>query len=274
MGLIAGAFLFFSLFSCTARATLIICLRHKSEVFLASDSMLVRGNDAEVGLPTQTNADKIFPFSKTCLIAVANWNGPVQLDTNSGEFSSEFVSFVTNMAPKLLDTNLPLQTNITSVMLRFLPLWAEAINRNKLADPTIDLSKLMTRICFVGYDGESKEFFFQPFTFSGTNIATLSGPRMPMSEVFRATVGQGDFASDLLAGKTNFISQASLSCQETIHDLNAGMPDISEERIVNAILEVFALDKSDANRAQHDPVLIGPPYKIFKITTNEVVRIH
>jgi len=132
-----------------------------------------------------------------------------------------------------------------------------------------------TRIQFAGYDPDNQRFFLKSFL-----VGVADKPQFDMSQELGAKNGemlslQGEsrFLKDLLSRKDRVLwGLVSPEFAKTFDKLN-GRSKVPDYLVKNYILEMFYLHRRYAANLSEDKGLIGPPYRVFKITKNKVVQL-
>lgn len=255
-------------------ASLVICIYHNNNIYLGSDS-LVHGEGQEKDF----NTSKTFQITDTCLVSITGTFGSNFRDSKTGQVISQISlpSELGKICRDLNATNLPLEYRIDAVVRQFGLKYIEYFR--KMLSIGEDPQKIeATRLYFVGYDLSTKSFFGKSCLFHGTNQAAME-TRFVRNSKNNLTdfsfQGEGNFLPKLLTSSDDmFLKLSSDDLKRTMNQLSRPNSVVSDDSVINLMLEMFSLHKANASSTGSDKGFIGEPYVIYKITSEQTLKIH
>jgi hypothetical protein len=257
-------------------ASLVICIYHNDELYVASDSCSTfvpkTGTVNDPVMQFQTK--KIFKVTDTCCVSITGDFGMSLSNQITGQMSKTFLpNELENICSNLNLAAEPLQSDIATVISRFNVRYSDYVNQ-VLATRGNSKDINGTRICFWGYDGSTHEFFGSSCYFNGTNDIILEAAfDSASSPNYIGLQGEDAFLPSMIREPEKFAELHSDEFSKTIKGIYRGTP-VSEESMMNCILEMFHLHKTYAAQMSSDKGWIGEPYMIYKIADKGLVNIH
>jgi hypothetical protein len=259
----------------TLNATLIIILRHNDDLYVASDSVLSYARQKKSEKYT-----KCFPASKTGCVAISGYggaNGTIETTSNQIVFDSRFPQKLDEMAKEEQAKHELFSDSVTNILNRFAPVYKSlmelqlsiannATNRERFDD---------TDIYFVGYDSSSTSFCqitarFPPLPPHNFVLERLA---IPTSSIH--FIGEYGFLSALMRGDDPRLKPLkSAALLRGLSPLPVVSSDLQAKTISDAILQLYGLHTKYSKRYNYDDGLVGPPYVIYRVSTNEVTRVY
>jgi hypothetical protein len=254
-------------------ATLIIALRRNDYLYVASDSVLSRD-----GQKIQDKYIKCFPASETSCVGISGnggADGTIQTTSNRFTFDLHFPQKLEAIAAEEYAKHQLSSDSATNILNRFSLVHKSLISILETNDYYTNHERLETDIYFFGYDISAAAFYkstarfppFAPYTF---NFRKESFPDSSIS-----FIGEYGFLTGLMRGDDPRIK--SLKSKALIAALSPSASadkDMQAKMISRAILQLYALHTKYTKRYNYDDGLVGPPYVIYRISTNDVTRIY
>lgn len=254
-----------------AFGSLVITIYHNEAIYIGSDSMatsLATGKQVE-------SVQKIFQFSTNACAAIT---GLAMLKVGGLPGKPEYSLNVVKALERLCERELSKPDSVESKI----ALIARDLNfRSKVffEDPAIKLppasASERTRIQFAGYNPEKRRFFLKSLV-----LGTEENLQFDIAQEFGEKKGeivslQGEarFLKDLLSRKDRVLwSLVSPDFARTADKLT-GSGVVPSNLVRHYMLEMFYLHRRYAPNLSEDKGLIGPPYRVFKITKVKVTQL-
>jgi hypothetical protein len=258
-------------------ASLVITAYRDKAVYVAGDS-LVSGLD---GTP-RSREKKIFQLGDTCLVS---WTGLVRLGPRDKVSQTAGPALSSNAALEKLCQECnsgrePLAEQREKILREITGQYRDCMRwalSNGVSADNLNANALGGALSFAGYDPSSKAFFSQTYYFQGTNEVSGQTNFSIGANMIGASVGfQGEyhFLSALVYGHDKKLTQlCPKQYRRDIGELLSPPSAISEQRLVDCLLELFRLHKQHASRLGYDKGAIGEPYVVYKVTAQKVTQI-
>lgn len=261
-------------------ASLVITVYREHAVYVASDS---RVSDPDGTLLSREK--KTFQLGDTCLVS---WTGLVGLgrwgteDQVSRTPPPAFSSYAA-LAALCREANShsePLSEQRERILREVTRQYRECMNwalTNGASPDHLNAEPLRGTLSFAGYDPSSKAFFGRTYSLHGTNEVSGGTDFNIGPNVIGASVGfQGEshFLSALVYGHDEKLT--ALCPKKYRKDINALLSPaatISEQRLVDCLLEMLRLHQRHAARLGYDKGFVGEPYVIYKVTADKITQI-
>jgi hypothetical protein len=246
-------------------ATLEICIYNNNALYIGSDSLVTQNTNRIL-------TEKVFKIADTCCLTIADNFGSLVRDGKTGRISlCFFPEEIQSIANYSRLSKAPLQNSISNFVVAFGYKY-----RNWMQTKLQEGGELTTRLTFWSYDKTNGDFFGSSCLFDGTNHVELEtvfarGTRHIGPSVWFQ--GEQHFLPDLILSKKKPL--ADLRSDELAKNINAALMEspMSEQAIVQCMLEMFRLHKKYAASFSTDKGLIDEPYVIYKITKETVIKI-
>jgi hypothetical protein len=251
-------------------ATLLIVLRHNNNLYVASDSVLsdLHGKKPEKYL-------KCFPASETSCVCISGFggaSGTICTTSNHISFDFRFPQQLQQIARQEFARHRPFSENVTNILNHFEFIYRSLMDLLVTNNVTNVESLDKTDVYFIGYDTSSRSFcqissHFRPLSPYGVVLERVP---IPMSSM--GFMGEYGFLSALIrnddprlkALRTKALG-AALSPPLSIK------PELETKAVCGGILQLYALHNKYSKLFNYDAGLVGPPYVIYKISTNNVI---
>ncbi len=263
-----GSLFLLQVLSQSSWASLVIMVYHDDTMYLAADS--VGSYDGKHRMHT---VQKIFPFATNCCASITGFAG-YDLTNSAGEigFSLDLVGALSSACVQQMTNPVALDEKIKTIANQV----NEALNRYYDLLKKWPVGAMMpdgTMLQFVGYDAAADDFFVDFCKLDQTNVLTVQSTkkyRGPTDAQPFSMQGDFKFLQTMISGeKPELVDLASEKFKDTLGKLTDGGP-LDDASITNFLLEMYSLHTANAARLGYSQVLIGPPYRIFKITKQNV----
>lgn len=263
----------FFVLSPSSNATLIIVVRQNDALYVASDSALSRAR--------QKKADKYlkcFPAGETCCVAISGFagaDGTIETTSNRMTFDLRFPQQLERIGAEEYARHELFSDSVTNILNRFQPVYRSFINLIETNSITNHEPFDETDIYIIGYDTAAAEFCeakarfrpIAPYTFTFGKVS------IPASNV--AFKGEYGFLGALMRGDDPRLKPLkSKALMSALSPPSSATKDVQAKTICGGILQLYALHTKYAKRYNYDDGLVGPPYVIYRIGTNNVTRIY
>lgn len=257
-----------------ACGSLVVCACRSDAMFLASDSLTaVTGNVSELEHLGPHTSSKIFKVTDTCCAAVTGGFGHFFTQKNAGIAFRVYLPDALEAICKNVSTaQIPLSNAMSAVTAQFGMAHANYIHwGTKAGLRPEDIEP--TRLSFWGYAKLEKRFFGASCLFAGTNDVILTRQfDSSQTPVYIAVQGEGTFLPSVIRDPDRLPNLRSNEFSRTVKDFYSLNP-VSEERMVNFLLEAFEMQKKYASQFSSDKGWIGEPYVIYRINTEGITKI-
>ena len=253
--------------SAPAEASLVICVYNSNAVYIASDSLVAEAHGA-----MKYQSEKVFKLGETHMVGVTGQYGSDFIDdrTRKPICTVNLLSDLETQCKLLCSTTNSLEAKIQTIM-------------NVLATNSAIYARLCSlaqnpndgiALFFTGYDESNQRFFGSYSHMRGTSQPTLAAEfdsRTNSTSIY--FLGEDRFLGTLLRNPERLPSVGqSQGVVETLEHLNHGLP-VAEDRLVNSLMEMFALHKTYASTYTTDKGWIGEPYVIYRITKKGISKL-
>lgn len=255
----------------TVQASLVICVATSKGVYIGADSLASQPTPFGTNFYNITN--KMMVLSTNAVVAITGDYGDPGFDTNGRPDKAQFPFMLQNLCDQLSTNNRPWTGNVSTLVSQFAQVRAAFPPRHFTTDPADDDGGTGTVI--TGYD-ESKKAFVTLY------CAFRDGRDPELQECLRCDdivyssgiqlLGENKFLTSFLNDRLKYAGLCSPGLTQNLSDIHSNKP-ISEERAISVILELFRLHKENSRRLGFDKGWIGPPYVIYKISKDGVVRL-
>ena len=256
-------------------ASLVITAYRDHAIYVASDTLV-----SELDGTPQSHEKKVFQLGDTCLAA---WTGLVRLGPKEKACPNQTPSlygaleklcreYSASREPRAEQED-KLVREITREYRGYIQ-WALT---NGASPADLNGERLRGALSFAGYDPASKVFFGRTYCLQGTNEVSGRTDFNIGLNVVGASVGfQGEshFLSALVYGHDKKLTAlCPKKYQMEISELLNPAATISEERLVDCLLEMLRLHQRHAARLGYDKGFIGEPYVVYKVTAEKITQI-
>jgi hypothetical protein len=267
-----------SLFCCCAlsqslNATLLIALRDNDVLYVASDGLI-----SVTGQNRSWKYLKCFPASKTGCVAITGYggaNGSITTTSNQLSFTHDFPPILDKIATEEFAKQESFSRSLTNTLSRFA---IEYKSLMELLETNTYLAQQQfddTDIYFMGYDPTTATFYnseahFHPIAPYKFDLNTVSIPASTIT--FK---GEFAFLSALMRGDDPRLKALRSEAFDTAFPPDSSAGDgLQAKAISDRILRLFALHTEYSKRYNYDHGLVGPPYVVYRISTNDVKRVY
>jgi len=254
-------------------ATLIIAVRHNDDLYIASDSVL-----SHLHQKSAEKYMKCFPASKTSCVAISGFggaDGTIVTTSNQVTFDLRFPQKLEQIATEESPRYQFFSDSVTNILNRFAPVYKSFMDLVETNSYTNHEQFDETDIYFIGYDTTTATFCqstarfppIAPYTF------TLEKVLIPKSSI--RFLGEYGFLSALMRGDDARLKP--LKSEALIAALSpppSADKELQARTICGAILQLYALHIKYSKQYKYDPGLVGPPYVIYRVSTNNATRIY
>jgi hypothetical protein len=263
----------------SALGSLVIMLYHKDTMYLASDSLgtsFAYDDPSHVLGEASHSVQKISRISEHCCAAITGFAGH-GIESKSGKLLisldvpkslGRLCALEATNSASLDEKMESIATKLNSEYCAFFKNGAQITGSAYEHDPT--------RLQFAGYNTEKRCFFVKSCVLDGTNsvhpelVKEYRGATDPNCFSLQ---GEARFLQTLMSGdQPELIKLLSPEFTDTAAELITDKT-VSDGSVTNLILEMFRLHKENSARLGYDKGQIGPPYRIFKMTTEKIVEL-
>jgi hypothetical protein len=257
----------------SSNATLIIVLRHKDHIYVASDSVLSRARKKSA-----EEYIKCFPASDTSCVAISGFggaDGTISTISNQITFDLRFPQTLDRIASEEYAKHLPFTHNLTNILDSFSSTYRSLMSIVETNGYTNHEQFDETDIYYIGYDPESARFskFTARFSPNAPHSFDLRTDSIPESTI--NFMGEYGFLLALMWGNDSRLKQLkSETLTKALSPPLTADTDLEAKTICGGILQLYALHTKYSKHFEYDDGLVGPPYVVYRVTTNSVTRIY
>jgi len=256
----------------SAIASLVITLYHNGALYIGSDSAVT---SLETG-KRMGSIKKTFRMAKNCCVAITG-SATYDIDTVSGKpFASlDFSKLLERLSASQLTNAASLDRKMDFIAAGLNEVY-RSLCTNGWGKMSANDNHPSTWLHFAGYSTRKGCFFIDGCLLEGTNDVHIDAVKMYRGAFDPNPIclqGEPAFLQALLSGeKPELLPLVSPGFTETATAITSDQ-SISDARITGFILEMFRLHKRYSAQFGYDKGLIGPPYRVFKITKDNVVEL-
>jgi hypothetical protein len=267
-----------TLFCCCAwphalNATLIVVLRHNNDLYVASDSVLSRNRQK-----ISEKHIKCFPASETSCVAISGYgggDGTVQTTSNRLTFDLHFPQKLEGIAAEEYAKDQLFSESATNILDHFSSVYKSLMVLFETNG--YDMRKIPdeTDIYFFGYDSVADAFYQLTARFPPVAPYNFDLEKEPLPGSSIGFFGESRFLAALMRGddpRVKALQTKALS--DGLNPSPSTNENMQEKAISAAILNLYALHIRYARSYNYNDGMVGPPYAIYRISTNSVTRIY
>ncbi|HVU07605.1 MAG TPA: hypothetical protein VHG89_03580 [Verrucomicrobiae bacterium] len=267
-----GGFLILCTIRQSSLASLVIMIYHNETMYIAGDSAGTMYNTGE----RKHTVQKVYPFADNCCASITGFAG-YDLTNSAGE-----TGFSMSL-PEALGVACAQQLTNSVSLDKKMELIATYVNQafTRYYDQTRKWTGNAENpegalLQFVGYNAEKNCFFVNSCELDRTNaiqINLVKEYRGPTDPTPITCQGEAKFLQTLLSGdKPELLNLLSDKFTDTAQQLISTEP-VDDTSVRNFILEMYSLHTANSARLGYSQGWVGPPYRIFKITKQNVVEL-
>jgi hypothetical protein len=264
------------IFLCALRqsslASLVIMIYHNETMYIAGDSAVTMIDTGE----RKGVVQKVYPFSINCCASITGFAG-YDLTNSSGEtgFTMRITDALGRACAQQMTNSVSLDQKMQAIADEAHQAFARYYDWTRQMIGGADHDEA-TMLQFAGYNAAKDCFFISSCKLGRTNAAKVelaAEYHDPNDAKPFSLQGEVPFLQALLSGdKPELSSLTSGKFKDTERRLYSSEA-VTDEEVTNFIFEMYALHVANSARLGYSLGMVGPPYRIFKVTKQTVVEL-